>query len=721
MAANEAVGRLKPAPTTVTCARCELHAEAVFRVEGMDCHEEVVILERRLKPLAGLEAVSADVLGQRLHIKYDAAKLTTSAMVDAVGETGMRMWLEHEEPMAYGSGIEWRRWLVVGCGAALGAGLACQMLGFMRPAVVLLVASAIAGGIYPARRAVAAVRSRALDINTLMVIAVAGALALGDWLEAATVVFLFALAQWLEVRTLERARQAIRALMDLSPPDALVKRHGQESRLSVDLIHLADEVIVRPGEKVPVDGVVVSGHSDVNEAPITGESLPIDKGPGDEVYAGTINGHGALDLRVTRIGRDTRLARIIHLVETAQAARAPIQSFVDRFARWYTPAVIVLAVIVASIPPLAGMEAGVWAYRALVLLVIACPCALVISTPVSLVAALSAAARNGVLVKGGVYLERLAGIRVVAFDKTGTLTAGELHVTDVVPAAAVSSRELIRYAAAVESRSEHPVARAIVSHAGQRSIELAPISGFIAIPGMGAEGQVDGARVTVGNERLFERQAIALTDVQNRPAALRAQRKSVVFVGTGGKLLGMIALADRPRRTAREAIELLRAHGVRRVAMLTGDHIDTARAIAAELNVDEHHSGLTPEQKHLMVRALRDAHGEIVMVGDGINDAPALAAADVGVAMGAAGSDAALETADVALMSDELLKLPYVIRLARATLRNVKTNVAISLVLKAAFLVLAIAGSATLWMAVLADTGASVIVVGNALRLLRAR
>jgi Cd2+/Zn2+-exporting ATPase len=693
----------------------------VFRVEGMDCHEEVVILERRLKPLAGLEAVSADVLGQRLHIKYDAAKLTTSAMVDAVGETGMRMWLEHEEPTAYGSGVEWRRWMVVGCGVALGAGLICQVSGFMRPAVALLISSAVVGGIYPARRAVAAIRSRALDINTLMVIAVAGALALGDWLEAATVVFLFALAQWLELRTLERARQAIRALMDLSPPDALVRRHGQESRISVDQIHLADEVIVRPGEKVPVDGVVTSGHSDVNEAPITGESLPVDKRPGDEVYAGTINGHGALELRVIRIGRDTRLARVIHLVETTQAARAPIQSFVDRFARWYTPAVIVLAVIVAVIPPLAGMEASVWTYRALVLLVIACPCALVISTPVSLVAALSAAARNGVLVKGGVYLERLASVRVVAFDKTGTLTAGALHVTDVVPVAAASSRELIRYAAAVESRSEHPVARAIVSHAEQQSIDIAPVTGFIAIPGMGAEGHLDGARVTVGNERLFERQAIALTDVQNRPAALRAERKSVVFVAANSKLLGMIALADRPRRTAREAIELLRAQGVRRVVMLTGDHIDTARAIASELNVDEHHPGLTPEQKHLMVRALRDAHGEIVMVGDGINDAPALAAADVGVAMGAAGSDAALETADVALMSDELLKLPYVIRLARATLRNVKTNVAISLVLKAAFLVLAIAGSATLWMAVLADTGASVIVVGNALRLLRAR
>jgi Zn2+/Cd2+-exporting ATPase len=710
------------ATETVTCATCELHAEAVFRVEGMDCNEEVVILERRLKPLTGLEAVSADLVGQRLHVKYDAARLTTAAIVDAAGQTGMRMWLEHEQPAIAGAAVAWRWRLVVGCAAAIGAGLALSASGRATPAAACFIAAAVAGGIFPARRAVAAIRSRTLDINTLMVVAVAGALVLGEWLEAAGVVFLFAVAQWLELRTMEHARQAIRALIDLSPREALVRSGGVERRTPVDDIRVGDEIVVRPGDKVPLDGIVASGHSDVNESPLTGESLPVDKAPGDEVFAGTINGHGALDVRVTRLVRDTRLARIIHLVETAQATRAPVQSFVDRFAGIYTPVVLMLAVIVAVIPPLAGAaDPAAWVYRALVLLVISCPCALVISTPVSIVSALSAAARNGVLVKGGAHLERLAAVRVVAFDKTGTLTKGELRVTGVFPLGTTTADELLRYAAAVESRSEHPVARAIVAYARGTGIVVSPAARFASVPGLGAEGDLGADRVVIGNERLLQARAI---DVPADIADLRHARdegKSVVLVAVNGALAGGLALADRPRDTAREAIGLLREQGVRCVVMLTGDHERTAARVAAELDLDEHHPQLLPEQKHALVRALRSRYGPVLMVGDGINDAPALAAADVGIAMGAAGSDAALETADIALMSDELLRLPYAMRLARATLRNVRMNVAISLALKAAFLVMAVTGTATLWMAVLADTGASVIVVGNALRLLRAR
>ncbi|MBI4263876.1 MAG: cadmium-translocating P-type ATPase [Acidobacteria bacterium] len=705
----------------VVCPTCELHAEAVFRVEGMDCHEEVVILERRLKPLTGLEALSADLIGQRLHVKYDAAKLTTSAIVDAVGQTGMRMWLEHEEPTASGADVAWRWRLLLACGAAVGVGLALSAAGRPAAAAAALTAAAFVGGIFPVRRAVSAVRSRTLDINTLMVVAVAGALVLGEWLEAASVVFLFAVAQWLEVRTLERARQAIRAMLDLSPREAIVRHDGHEHRVPVEEVHVGDDILVRPGDKVPLDGVVVAGHSDVNEAPLTGESLPVDKGAGDQVYAGTINGHGALEIRVTRVGRDTRLARIIYLVEAAQASRAPVQTFVDRFARIYTPAVIGLALIVALAPALAGADTATWVYRALVLLVISCPCALVISTPVSIVSALSAAARNGVLVKGGAHLERLAAIRAIAFDKTGTLTKGELHVTDVVSLGTLPATELMRYAAAVESRSAHPVARAVVDHARSLGVDLRPVSRFASVPGMGAEAQVDGVHVTLGNAHLFASRGVALPGGRMELEHLMEQGKSLVYVSFDGTIAGVIALADRPRQTALEAIELLREQGVRWVAMLTGDHAATARRVAEALSLDEHHAELLPEQKHAFVRSLRERHGALLMVGDGINDAPALAAADVGVAMGAAGSDVALETADVALMSDELLKLPYAIRLARATLRNVRTNVAISLALKAAFLVMAVTGSATLWMAVLADTGASVIVVGNALRLLRAR
>ena len=703
----------------VTCAVCELHAEAVFRVEGMDCHEEVVILERRLKPLAGLEAMSADVIGQRLHVQYDAAKLTTADMVDAVGQTGMRMWLEHEEPRSSGPDVRARFWLTVGSGAALMAGLAATALERPLAAALCFVAGALAGGIYPARRAVTALRTRTVDINVLMVIAVAGALGLGEWFEASSVVFLFALAQWLEARTLERARQAIRALIDLTPREAVVKRGGVEQRAPIETVAIGDVVVVRPGDKVPLDGTIVAGHSDVNEAPMTGESLPVDKGPGNEAYAGTINGRGALELEVTRIGPDTRLARIIHLVEAAQSRRAPVQSFVDRFARIYTPAVIALAVLVAVVPPLVGgADVGTWLYRSLVLLVISCPCALVISTPVSIVSALSAAARNGVLIKGGAHLERLAAVRATAFDKTGTLTRGEPAVADIVAVGSASPQDVLRFAAAVELRSEHPIGRAIADRARLAGIAVPDAMAFMSVPGMGVEALVGGSAVVVGNDALMIRSNIAApSDVES----LRRDGHTLVFVAVDRVLLGAIAIADPVRETARETLELLRSHGIRHIAVLTGDHASSARVVADALAVDEYQAGLLPQQKHDRVVAMREAHGAILMVGDGVNDAPALAAADVGVAMGAAGSDAALETADIALMSDELLKIPYALRLARATLFNVKTNVVVSLVLKAAFLVMAITGSATLWMAVLADTGASVIVVANALRLLRAR
>ena len=705
--------------TKVTCAVCELHAEAVFRVEGMDCHEEVVILERRLKPLAGLEAITADVIGQRLHVEYDAAKVTTADMVDAVGQTGMRMWLEHEEPRASGPDVRARFWLTVGSGVALIAGLAAEALEWPLPSALCFVAGALVGGIYPARRAVTSVRTRTVDINVLMVIAVAGALALGEWFEASSVVFLFALAQWLEARTLERARQAIRALVDLTPREAIVTRAGVEQRTPVESIAVGDVVIVRPGDKVPLDGTIVAGHSDVNEAPMTGESLPVDKSPGDEAYAGTINGRGSLELEVTRIGPDTRLARIIHLVEAAQSRRAPVQSFVDRFARIYTPAVIALAVLVALVPPLVGSaDTATWVYRSLVLLVISCPCALVISTPVSFVSALSAAARSGVLIKGGAHLERLAAVHAIAFDKTGTLTRGEPAVTDVIAVGSASPKDVLRFAAAVETRSEHPIARAIATHARLSGIDVPEPARFMSITGRGVEALVGGRMAVIGNDALMRARNIASpTDLD----LLRRDGHTLVFVAVDGVLLGAIAIADPVRETARETLDLLRSHGIRRVAMLTGDHPASARAVADALALDEYHAGLLPQQKHDRVVAMREAHGAILMVGDGVNDAPALAAADVGVALGAAGSDAALETADIALMSDELLKIPYALRLARATLFNVKTNVIVSLVLKAAFLVLAITGSATLWMAVLADTGASVIVVANALRLLRAR
>jgi Cd2+/Zn2+-exporting ATPase len=705
-----------------TCAVCELHAESTFKIEGMDCREEVALLERRFRTLTGVEDFSADLMGQRLHVKYDAAKVSTSAISAAVADAGMRAWLEHEEPIGVSEeGARRRSVLLSASGAALAAGLAASWFAAPGWASIVLFAASIGAGVpLTVRKAIQAVRARSLDINVLMLIAAAGAVGIGEWSEAAAVVFLFAVAQALEARTLARARQAVRALMELTPSVALVRGEVEERMVPVDSVVPGDVIVVKPGEKLPLDGRVLAGSSAVNQAPVTGESLPIDKGPGDEVFAGTINGRGALDIRVTRLRRDTTLARIIHLVEQAQAQRAPAQTFVERFARVYTPAVIALAVCLAVVPPLAGGEWAAWTYRALVLLVVSCPCALVISTPVSVVAALAGAARRGVLIKGGAHLERAGRVRCVAFDKTGTLTRGAPEVVDVVPLRGVPVSTIVAVAASIEQRSDHPIAHAIVRYAEAANLSVSPGRDVAALAGRGAEGNVGGARVLLGNHRLFEERQLCSPAIHGRLDELSARGRTPVLVARDGEAIGIIAVADRPREAGRDAVEMLRQQGVESVVMLTGDSHGTARAIAAELGVDDFRAELMPEDKVAALEDLRRRYGFVAMVGDGVNDAPALASADVGIAMGAAGSDAALETADVALMADELLKIPYAFRLSRATVRNIKANLAISLVLKATFVVAAVAGVATLWMAVLADTGASIIVVANALRLLRA-
>ena len=705
--------------TAPACARCTRHAESVFRVEGMCCGEEAAILRRRLTPIRGIEDVLPDIVGQRLHVKYDAAVLSTNVIVEAVAETGMRAWLEHEEPVTSPSSTA-RGVLVAVSGGALMVGLVLQFVGWAEPlAIAAFVTAAVTGGVFPARRAMRSLRGRELDINVLMLVAVVGAMFLREWAEAGTVVFLFAIAQWLESRSMERAREAIRALMDLTPDQARIRHLGHEEMVSVEQIAVGTVMLIRPGEKIPLDGEVAIGRSDVNQAPITGESLPVDKGPGDEVFAGTINGHGALEVTVTRRRRDTTLARIIHLVETAQAQRAPAQQFIDRFARYYTPAVIALAILIAILPPLLGGSFQEWFYRALVLLVVSCPCALVISTPVSIVSALAGAARRGVLVKGGVHLERLAAVRVIAFDKTGTLTRALVRVTSVLPAAGVTEAELLAVAAAVESRSEHPIAAAIVAEARARNLVFDAATNMRALPGLGAEGDVGGAPVICGNVRLFRERGLLDRVATEHAEQIAAIGASPIMVARDGRMIGVLAVADEVRDVAADTIELLHRQGIVRVVMLTGDQQAAAVAVASRLEIDEVHAGLLPEEKVAAVQDLRRRYGAIAMVGDGVNDAPALAAADVGIAMGAIGSDAALETADVALMTDELPKLAYAIRLSRATVRNIHANVAVSLILKAAFLALAVSGLATLWMAVIADTGTSLIVVANAMRLLR--
>ena len=712
---------------TTTCTVCELHAESTYRIEGMDCREEVAILERRFKHLIGLEDFSADLMGQRLHVKYDAAKISTAAIAAAVADTGMRAWLDHEEP-AIGSDRQMRarQVLVWTSGTALAIGMTLQwadaaLKGARGIALACFIIALAAGIALTGRKAWNAARIGALDINVLMFVAAAGAALLGDWAEAATVVFLFGLAQALEARTLDRARNAIRALMDLTPADALIRDTSGERRVPVDAVAIGAVIVIRPGEKIPLDGGVIAGQSAVNQAPVTGESLPAEKAPGDTVFAGTINGRGALEVRVTRLRRDTTLARIIHLVERAQAQRAPSQTLVERFARVYTPAVLVLAAAIAVLGPLlfhGGWQA--WLYRALVLLVVSCPCALVISTPVSIVAALAGAARKGVLIKGGMHLENTSMVRCVAFDKTGTLTRGRPEVVDLVALNGVEPADVIALAASLEQRSMHPIAQAILDHARAAGVTALPADDVSALPGKGAEGRVAGVAVLIGNHRLFEEQGLCSPAFHDRLADMEAKGRTAVLVARAGRTVGIIAVADRPRESARDTVDLLRAQGVTPIVMLTGDSHGTAQAIAAELGVDEFRAELLPEDKVAAVEELRRAHGSVAMVGDGVNDAPALASADVGIAMGVAGSDAALETADVALMADELLRIPYAFRLSRATVRNIKMNMAISIALKAVFVVAAVAGAATLWLAVVADTGASIIVIANAMRLLRA-
>ncbi len=708
------------AVAAVVCTKCALHAESVFRVAGMDCAEEALILERRLTPLAGVEALSVDVLGQKMRVSYDAAVVSAAAIAEAVAETGMKAWLEHERPVEAPS-ADAATWPLAVAGAAVGLGLALQ---FAAPdprwAWPSFGVAVLLAGREPARRGVASLLRRVLDIHVLMLIAVAGALVLGDWAEAATVVWLFAVSQWLEVRTMERARRAIRGVMTLAPTEARVKHGDHEHVTAVDLVLPGATIVVAPGQKVPLDGVVVAGTSDVNQAPITGESLPVPRGVGDEVFAGTINGQGALDVRVTRAVRDTTLARIVHLVEAAQAQRAPAQQFIDRFARWYTPAVVLAALAVFLVPVAAGGSAAAWGYRALVLLVVACPCALVISTPVSIVAALATAARHGVLIKGGAHLERLAGVRVVAFDKTGTLTSGEPEVRSVEPVGGALDADALTAAAAVEQRSAHPIAGAIVDAATRRGVLAGAADDVREWPGRGAEGRWRGQHVLVGNPAFVTERGVP-AEGNGLAASLEARGETVVYVAIDGALRLALGVADRPRPVAADVVRLLRGHGVTHVALLTGDTAASAESLARATGVTDVRAGLLPAEKLTAVTALRAAHGPVAMVGDGVNDAPALAAADVGVAMGAAGSAAALEAADVALMSDELQKLPYAIRLSRATLANVRVNIAIALGLKVAVLGLAVFGLSTLWMAVVADSGASVLVVANAMRLLRHR
>ncbi|MET3576061.1 heavy metal translocating P-type ATPase [Bhargavaea ullalensis] len=587
--------------------------------------------------------------------------------------------------------------------------------------IALFSASILAGGLGMFRAGLRNLARLEFEMKTLMTIAVIGAAIIGEWREAAVVVFLFAISEMLEAYSMDKARQSIRGLMDLAPPVAEVIRNGSPAEIPTEEIRIGDVMVVRPGGKLAMDGIIIEGRSSVSEAAITGESVPAAKGPDDEVFAGTLNGEGALKVRVTKGAEDTTIAKIIHLVEEAQAEKAPSQKFVDRFAKWYTPAIMTVAFLVAVLPPLLGADWHTWIYQGLAVLVVGCPCALVVSTPVAIVTAIGNAARNGVLIKGGVHLEELGRIRAVAFDKTGTLTNGVPEVTNVLMAEDMERKRLIALAAAVESLSQHPLANAILKEARGSGAAVPEVTDFRSVTGKGAEGRVAGDRVAVGSVDWISEQTDIPVSFRQDAERLLEEGKTVMAVTSGGRFAGLIAAADSERREAAAIVGNLKRSGVGAIAMLTGDHRKTAEAIAGRIGITDVRAGLMPDEKLKAIKEFNNSHGSAAMVGDGINDAPALAAASVGIAMGGAGTDAALETADIALMADDLEKLPYTIRLSRKTLRIIKENIMFALGLKIAALLLLIPGWLTLWIAIFADMGATLLVVLNSLRLIRIR
>jgi Zn2+/Cd2+-exporting ATPase len=720
----------------------------VFKIQGMDCPEEVAVLRRAVGPVVGgADRLSCDLLNGTMTVSLPEGPASPGPILQAVRKTGMHasLWQE-EEPLAanYATGKPWQRWgrplLCLLSALCLGSGLGWQVLsqehgllaliGSATPGTAMLpfaswllyLAAIVSGAWYVVPKALYALRTVRPDMHVLMLVAVAGAMVLGDWCEAAAVAFLFALALLLESWSVERARLAIRALMDLAPPTArcLHPDGGDVVEQRVDTVPIGTTIFVRPGEKIPLDGTVTQGDTMVNQAPITGEAVPVPKMVGDEVFAGTINGDSAFTFRTTKPAADTTLARIIHLVAEAKSRRAPREQWVERFARIYTPTMMGLAGLLATLPPLLGAGPwSLWVYNALVLLVIACPCALVLSTPVSVVAGLTAAARAGVLIKGGASLEAPARLRAIAFDKTGTLTCGQPTVQEVIPLHGHTVQELLTCAAALEAHSAHPLARAILQKAASLGLTTPPAEQFTALQGRGAEAVIHGKRFWIGSHRLMEDLGVEDAAFHALATRLEDAGHSLVAISTEEHICGLISVADGVRAVAAEVVRTLKRLGIAVIVMLTGDNRGTAQAVGTLLGVDQVHAELLPADKVTAIEALRHRYGEIAMVGDGVNDAPAMAAATLGIAMGAIGTAAAMETADITLMSDDLTRLAWLVGHARRTLRVIQQNIVCALGLKLLFILLAVTGVATLWMAIAADMGASLLVMFNGLRLMK--
>jgi Cd2+/Zn2+-exporting ATPase len=694
-------------------------AGTVFRIPSMDCASEEGEIRQALAGIPEIQGLNFQLSARTLRIDAPAEVLPRA--LDAIRQAGFDPQpvapLEQHAPMAEGL----RR-----MGASLLLAIAAELLDFFAPETVLykgagmaLAAAAIwLAGFSTYRKGFTALRQGRLNISALMSVAVTGAFLIGQWPEAAMVMALYAIAELIEARAVDRARNAIKSLLDLTPDTAEVRQpDGTWRELSAANVALEAIIRVKPGARIPLDGVVMAGSSAVNQAPVTGESLPVDKVAGDPVFAGTINGTGALEMRVTAAASNTTLARIIQAVEQAQGSRAPTQQFVDKFAAIYTPTVFGLAVAVALLTPwlmdLSWMEA---LYKALVLLVIACPCALVIATPVTVVSGLASAARRGILIKGGVYLEGAHKIKVIALDKTGTITEGKprLVATEALPSP-IPQTQVLRWAGDLAGHSDHPVSKAIAQGLDRSNGQLEQ---FTALPGRGVQARTDGQTLILGNHRLIEERGLCSPAIEARLAEHESQGRTVTLLAMDSQVLAIFAVADTIKESSREALAELHALGVRSV-MLTGDNPATAQTIARQAGIDDARGNLLPEDKLTAIQNLQAEHGPTAMTGDGINDAPALARSDIGIAMGAAGTDTAMEAADVVIMNDDLRRIPELIRLSRRTRAVLWQNIVLALGIKSVFLVLSVVGNATMWMAVFADMGASLIVVFNGLRLLR--
>src|SRR3989304_810617 len=688
-------------------------------VEGMDCQDEVTIIEKKLKSLAGIKNFDIYLATQGIKVVYDPSLISIQQIIKSIAETGMNASVGKETRAKIAWWKEKRIIALALCGLFTLAAFVLEKLGWKGIITIIFHSMAIIiGGYYPAKMAFNALKTLTLNIRTLMVTGAVGAVTLGLWEEAAMLVFIYLLGDILEIYTVSKSRGAIRMLMELAPKEALVRRNGKETVLPVEEVEISNVIIIRPGEKIPLDGKVLKGYSSVDQSPITGESIPVEKKEGAEVFAGTFNQRGVLEVMVTKLSKDTTLAKIIHSVEEAQARKSSYQRFGEKFGKYYTPTMFALAFAVAVVPPLLIGGFSYWFYRGLVVLVVSCSCGIALSVPVAVVAAIGNAARHGVLIKGGIYLELAEKLKVIAFDKTGTITIGKPAVTDTIPMNNQREETILQLAASIESHSEHPLGETIVSKAKERGLNLQTVDTFESLPGMGVKARIGTQEYCIGNKRLFSQFSITIDKALVQISELEKQGKTIVLLGSQKELLGIIAVADKVRREAKDVIQTLKQEGIKKVIMLTGDNEGTAESIAREVGVDEYYAKLLPEDKVAAVKKLKEKYSYIAMVGGGGNSSPALAESDVGIAMGAAGTDIAIETSDFVLMSDDLLKIPYIIKLSQRAVKIIRQNIIVSLLIIIFLVPVALCGWIGLVSWLLINEIGGLLVIANGLRLL---